>query len=174
MVRQLVFLLRWCATATLLLLWGIVAPAEAGVVLIGNFLPAQIDQGSEQSDDLTQFLADLEAGLTEASSSSAAANTDERRSAPEYHADRSPTDNRPFDADQPSETICLPSTMSTQGSTSGTSSSSGTMGGTTNYPLGMSAVPVISDEDMVCWIAGERRTLVPMPPGNDLLRPPQA
>jgi hypothetical protein len=173
MISQLMSQLRWCAAATLLLLWGIVSPAQAGVVLIGNFLPAQFEQGTEQSDDLTQFLADLEAGLTAASSTGAAANTDERRSAPGNPAGRSPTGNRPFDADQPSETICLPSTMSTQGSTSGTSSSSGTSGGTAGYPLGTSTVPVISDEDMVSWIAGERRTLVPMPPGNDLLRPPQ-
>jgi hypothetical protein len=33
---------------------------------------------------------------------------------------------------------------------------------------------VLCDADVVRWVAGDERFALPMPPGNDLLRPPQA
>lgn len=61
------------------------------------------------------------------------------------------------------------------GTTSGSSSAPGNgAGGVNASALGLVSAFVLCDADVIRWIAGEQRLALPTPPGNDLLRPPQA
>jgi hypothetical protein len=59
------------------------------------------------------------------------------------------------------------------GSTSGSTTTSSSIGGTNTFPLDAFDTVTISDSDLVRWVSGEQHLLLPMPPGTDLLRPPQ-
>lgn len=67
-----------------------------------------------------------------------------------------------------------PTAIPSGGSTSGTSTSgSGASGSNVSALVSVAAI-VRCDGDVVRWVTGEERLALPMPPGNDLLRPPQA
>ena len=60
------------------------------------------------------------------------------------------------------------------GSTSGTSASGSGANASSASALGSATAIILCDADVVRWVAGDQRLALPMPPGNDLLRPPQA
>ena len=60
------------------------------------------------------------------------------------------------------------------GSSTGTStSSSGNSGGSNTFAVRSVDADLFSDPAIAGWLSGERRFSLPMPPGNELLRPPQ-
>jgi len=62
---------------------------------------------------------------------------------------------------------------STGGTTSGNSTSTSGSSGTSTFPIDSVATVSLSDIEFVAWVSSERRFTLPMPPGNELLRPPQ-
>jgi hypothetical protein len=67
-----------------------------------------------------------------------------------------------------------PSAIPSGGSTSGTSASGSGAGASGVSALSFATAIVLCDADVVRWVAGDQRLALPMPPGNDLLRPPQS
>ena len=130
-----------------------------------NTLQASILLPDQSPLDIESLLADTgsqpSAGASGASSSS-------RNSTPELPAQ----DDR-NDRDQPIVAIFSPTQTSTGGTTSGTSSSTSGSGGGSTFPIDSVAAVSFSDEELVTWACNEQRFSLPMPPGNDLLRPPQ-
>ena len=61
---------------------------------------------------------------------------------------------------------------SSSGSSSSGTSSSGGSSGANSFALA-SGTSLDPDAELVAWFNGEQRFTLPMPPGNDLLRPPQ-
>jgi hypothetical protein len=60
------------------------------------------------------------------------------------------------------------------GSSTGTSTSSSSSGGNSNsFALRSTSADLISDSAIAGWLSWEGRFALPMPPGNELLRPPQ-
>jgi hypothetical protein len=156
MVRQLVFLLRWCATATLLLLCGIVSPGQAGIRLLG-----------EVPFELERLLAD------EASSSNCACAVEKPRSL----ENDEPTGDQADSQDLPWVKMLNPAvqmnspTGPSQGSTSGTTFS-GLSGPNGPSCLSGQAI-VISHDQLVARLAGELALCLPAPPGVELFHPPK-
>ena len=60
-----------------------------------------------------------------------------------------------------------------EGSTSSNSTSGSGNGGSGNSPIQSLSFATIPNLALLGWIAGEARFALPMPPGTDLLRPPQ-
>ena len=111
------------------------------------------------SPDVEEMLASAEAASTSAATSSSGSN---------------PTPSAPHDERDDSEDELLmwllTANSSTGGSSSGTSSSSS---GANGSALACDVSPTF-DADVVASVCGERHLTLPMPPGNDLLRPPQS
>ncbi len=59
-------------------------------------------------------------------------------------------------------------------SNSGTSTSNGGTSGTSQFPVDSAAAVSLSTTNLVRWLFDEQHLALPMPPGTDLLRPPQA
>jgi len=91
-------------------------------------------------------------------------------------------DSRSAPAERPSQDgklrelarLLSPSAIPSGGSTSGTSASGSGASASSASALGSATAIVLCDADVVRWVAGDERLALPMPPGNDLLRPPQA
>jgi len=77
------------------------------------------------------------------------------------------------DSPTPSEVVFIASQASPGGSASGTPSSMGGSGGTSGFTIYAGAAVTLFDRELVAWVDGEQRCALPVPPGNDLLRPPQ-
>jgi len=110
--------------------------------------------------DVEAFLDDLAYGATCGAGTAGAT------------ADGSSLPEQPFELDLAQR---LAATLSpTGGTTSSTSNSStgGTSGSGNTSIHSVSSVTLV-DLDLVGWVQGEARFALPMPPGNDLLRPPQ-
>ncbi len=135
------------------ILWAVPVSLQASILL-----------PDETPLDIEQLLAD--ADLQSGSSSSSSTS-------PEQCPAGVPLNRQHDDTDQPSEVLFLQSQTSTGGTTSGTSTSTSGTSGTSVFPIDSVAAVALSDVELVAWIGGERRFTLPMPPGNDLLRPPQ-
>jgi len=138
------------------MLWAFPGSLQASI-LMPEEVPLYIDQ----------LIADAEA-IEGASSSSAPVPADSRV--------LQPASNDRDDSNNPNEAIFVPSQMSTSpiptgGSTSGTSTTS--TSGVSAFPIDSVTAASISDAELIAWVGGEQRFTLPMPPGNDLLRPPQ-
>ena len=87
------------------------------------------------------------------------------------------SDRAPYDEGDDSEedllTRLLAANSSTGSSSSGTTSSSGSGNGSAPSAL-TCGLASATDADLVASICGERHLTLPMPPGNDLLRPPRS
>ncbi len=69
----------------------------------------------------------------------------------------------------PSPTFSVTVGGSSSGATTSTSSSSGT----SMFPIASAAKVNLSASELIRWVSGEQYLEIPMPPGTDLLRPPQ-
>ena len=133
-----------------------------------NSLQASIILPEEVPFDLEQLIAQRDVAAASCSSS----QTSPRRSAP-VSGGKAPWGMPP----RPGEALyalSLESILPTAGgSNSGTSASSSGTSGTSTFPIDTTAATTLFVTDFVRWISGEQRISLPMPPGNDLLRPPQ-
>ena len=93
-------------------------------------------------------------------------------STPANSKENSPAQGGDEDSDTPGEFL-LAFQVSPEGTTSGASTSTSGTGGTSTSPLDSAAIVSLSDSELVVWLCSEQRFSLPMPPGNELLRPPQ-
>lgn len=75
--------------------------------------------------------------------------------------------------ERPDETIFAQLQLAPGGASTGASTSTSGPGGSSAHPIDSVADVSLFDAELVAWIAGERRCSLPMPPENELLRPPQ-
>ena len=89
-------------------------------------------------------------------------------------SDEMPTNNPPAEPVSPSRLLFMLSLAGTSASSRGGSSSGASKtSGTSQCPMGATAVSARCAPDFVHWVSGERRLAFPAPPGTELLRPPQ-
>jgi hypothetical protein len=137
--------------------------------VLPNSLQASIILPEEVPFDLEQLIAQRDV----AAASSSSSQTSPRRSAPVFGS-KAPWGMPP----RPGELLYALSLESILpaaggGSSSGASTSSGGTSGTTTSPIDTTAAVPLAATDLVRWISSEQHLALPMPPGNDLLRPPQ-
>jgi hypothetical protein len=147
-----------CVPLLAIVCWALPGSLQASIIL-----------PEEVPFNLEQLLAQRDAA--KASSSA--------KAIPRRYTVAAPSSNMPTDIpSSPGELLLMLSAVSTfstaeGGSNSGTSASSSGSGGTTICPIDSTAALSYSTTDLVRWISGELRLAFPMPPGTDLLRPPQ-
>jgi hypothetical protein len=84
-----------------------------------------------------------------------------------------PFDGEDHDSGQPSEIVFITLPTFPGDATSGSSTSTGGIGGTGAFPLASAATVSVTDAELMNWIGGEQRFRLPTPPGNELFRPPR-
>ena len=141
------------------LLWAIPSTLQASIQLP--------DESLVDFKNLDQMLSSSESSMGASSSPRSGSTESDRQGVPT-------NDRRVHDPRVPSQAGLLPTSTSSGGSTSGTSTSSSGSGGTSMCPLASGAAANLSDAELVAWLSGEQRFSLPMPPGNELRRPPQA
>jgi hypothetical protein len=114
--------------------------------------------------DVPEFDAQLLAECGDSGGGMGESKSDSRPSAPASDEDngREPTQ------------LDLLEAIPTGSSSGSTTSSSGTSSsGAFTLAVAIAASPVPDSPDVAGWVRGEARLALPMPPGNELLRPPQ-
>lgn len=134
--------------------------------LASSSLEASILIPDESPMDIEQMLADTDSRRSSGASSSSSSTS--RESTAEL-----PAGNNRDDADRPIIAIFSLAQTSTGGTSSGSSTSTSGAGGTSTFPIDSVASVSLSDAEFIAWVGSELRFTLPMPPGNDLLRPPQ-
>ena len=76
--------------------------------------------------------------------------------------------------EQPPAPFSVDNAFTPGGSSTGSSTSGSGTSGVSVSALAIGAAVVMSEPTLAGWISGEHRLALPMPPGNNLLRPPRA
>ena len=126
------------------------------VIAMSSTVQASIESPQPAAIEFKQLQAQPSSGMTTGSSS--------LNALPSGPSD----DDSQANTDRTFETSVIPS-----GSSSGTTSPSGGAGTSTVLAFGAISAATFSDTGLICWFSGEQCLALPMPPGNDLLRPPR-
>ena len=127
---------------------------------------ASILQPQAIVSDFDQLLAQLEDSEESSTAGNTASNSSADESLPAEDDQNTPHKARVLAG------LLSPAHSPVEGSTTGSSTTS--IGGSANTPIHSLSMTTCPNLALVGWIQGEARFALPMPPGNELLRPPQA
>jgi len=139
----------------------------------GGSIEASILLPDESPMDIERMLADTDSRRSASASAGASGASSSSNGSSRNLTTELPAGNNRDNAEQPIAAILSLTQTSTGGTTSGNSTSTSGSSGTSTFPIDSVATVSLSDAEFVAWVGSERRFTLPMPPGSELLRPPQ-